>query len=134
MTRVQPWPNDKLVGMIEEAFGYLIRDYGFISTIAERLTVAYDQIFMSSLTRIAIGVDAESLLVDVDISWPDEKTPGNDLEPVISLVDVVAMRAPNVDLPRDTSTEQAAERTVGRSAELLRELAVDILSGGQGLL
>lgn len=135
MTNVERWPNAKhFVEMVEEAFEFLIRDHAFATTVVGPLHVEFDQIFMQALTRIAVRVDAESLLLDVEISWPEEKTSGIDLEPVISLVDVVAMRAPRVDLPRDMSNEHAAERTVGRSAELLRELAVDVLSGGRGLL
>jgi len=135
MTDVEPWPNTRrIVGMVEEEFAFLTRDHAFTATITEPSKVEYDQIFMQSLTRIRVGLDLKSLFLDVAISWPDEKMAGTDLEPVVSLVDVVAMRAPRVDLPRDMSSEHAAQRTVGRSGELLRELAVDVISGGSGLV
>jgi hypothetical protein len=134
MTNVEPWPNSqRVVGIIEEAFDFLIRDHSFAPTTAEPSKVEYDMMYMQTLTRIAVAVDLESRLLEVAISWPDGKMAPTDLEPVISLVDLVAIRAPTVDLPRDMSTEDAAQRTVDRSAELLRDLAVDVLSGGTGL-
>jgi hypothetical protein len=56
-----------------------------------------------------------------------------DEPPTVALVDIVAMRAPAVEVPRDLSTLTLAETTLDRSAALLREHAIDVLSGGTGL-
>lgn len=120
--------------MIEEYFDFLVRDHQFVRRPSTPAVVTYDLNFMSTLTRISIRVDRDATDLEVECGWPDQQVSGSDPPPIITLSEIVAMQSPNVDLPRDLSTEPVARETLGRSADLLRNLAADVLSGGSGLL
>jgi hypothetical protein len=128
------WPNaERLTTMIEERFDFLIRDYEFVRRPTASPVVVYDMSFMLILTRIRIATDPDLRSLDVECSWPDQVISPADERPTVALVDIVAMRAPAVEVPRDLSTLTLAETTLDRSAALLREHAIDVLSGGTGL-
>jgi hypothetical protein len=134
MSDVEPWPNaHRLTRMIEEHFDFLVRDHWFVPRLTRTPDVIYDLNFMSTRTRVQLGVDPETQGLFVECSWPDQGMSPSDPPPAVTLSEIVSMRAPGVEVPRDLSTVGAARTTLDRSAELLREHAIDVLSGGLGL-
>ncbi len=122
--------------MIKERFEFLRLDHGFDRRLGALgpVNVVYDLFFMQALTRISVEADLDKLVLDVVCSWPDQTMSPADPSPTVTLGEVVAMRAPRLKLPRDLATERSAARTLERSAELLRIHAIDVLSGGSGLM
>jgi hypothetical protein len=119
--------------IIEDSFEFLERDHWFVRRDSVPAVVTYDLSFMSTLTRISIRVNREATDLEVECAWPDHQMSPSDPSPTVTLPEIVAMRAPGVEVPRDLSSESAAVATLARSAELLREHAIDLLSGGSGL-
>jgi hypothetical protein len=119
--------------LIQDHFDFLVRDHWFVRRSSVPAVTTYDLSFMAMLTRISIRVDSDATDLEIECGWPDQQISPSDPPPMVTLTEIVAMRAPDVEVPRDISTEGAAGTTLARSAELLREHAIDLLSGGSGL-
>ena len=94
------------------------------------VAVTYDQSFMQLLTRVEISANLDALSLDVECAWPDQAERPTDPPPIVSLAEIIAMRDPNRDVPRDISSDSSADATIADAAEILRNLAIDVLSGG----
>lgn len=120
-----------LLEIARDRFGFLATDFALEpveSPIGGGLTLVYEGRHRHHAVRVVIAADGRSF--DVEVVALDAAP----LAPVVTLDDIVAMRAPGTEPPeRVVRSRHEGLAALSRSGELLRQLADDALWGGWGL-